>query len=184
MSEAAFPIDLELALYFSTNNQCAGGQFRHLYSGRNPAELDEAFTITCLDPGRPYWVLVDGASVNSAGFFTLSVVDLGDIRPVFTQRDTVCAGGSIQVGSRIHTASGRYVDTLKIGLTNCDSIVITDLVVLAPISLNIVQTLPAIGAGGSNGQVRVVASGGSGSYSLAWCGGGSATPVGRSTLGY
>lgn len=166
-------IDLELALYRSDSDTC-NTFFRHMYSGRDASSFDESFTFTCLDPGRQYWILADGAGQESVGFFDLSITDLGDIRPVTMQTDTVCSDGSIMVGSIVHDSTGIYIDTLKIGNTNCDSIVITDLTVLPALELNVVQTFPAIGAGGMDGQATATFSGGSGNYTLTWCDGSTA----------
>ncbi len=164
------PIDLELALYASSNDSCTGF-YTHLYSGRDPSSFDESFTFSCLDPGRPYWVLVDGAGQSSQGYFTILVRDLGDIRPVTMQDTTICSTGSVQVGTMIYNQSGYYIDTLKIPGGNCDSIVITDLTVLAPLQLQLNQTRPAIGLGGSDGEATASISGGSGNYTISWCGG-------------
>ncbi len=164
------PIDLELALYSSSNDSCTGN-FLHLYSGRDPSSFDESFTLSCLDPGRPYWILVDGSGQSSQGYFSISVTDLGDIRPVIDQAFTICSEESIQVGPITHTSTGYYIDTLKIPGTNCDSIVRTDLTVLPSLLLGLVQTRPAIGTLGADGQARATISGGSGDYSISWCGG-------------
>ncbi len=51
----------------------------------------------------------------------------------FMQNLTVCNGDSIRVGNNTYTASGIYLDTLT-ALNGCDSIITTDLVVLAPAS--------------------------------------------------
>ncbi|MEL6356878.1 MAG: SprB repeat-containing protein, partial [Bacteroidota bacterium] len=171
-SSAVDEIDIELALYRSFQDTCFGF-LSHLYSGRDPSSFDESFTFSCLDPGRQYWILVDGAGSESVGFFDLTVTDLGDIRPVTMQTDTVCFGGSIAIGGGqiIHDSTGVYVDTIKIGATNCDSIIITDLTVLPELQLEIVQTAPAIGAAGMDGEATATATGGSGNYTITWCDG-------------
>ncbi|MEL6276618.1 MAG: SprB repeat-containing protein, partial [Bacteroidota bacterium] len=89
------------------------------------------------------------------------------------QTDTVCFGGSIAIGGGqiIHDSTGVYVDTIKIGATNCDSIIITDLTVLPELQLEIVQTAPAIGAAGMDGEATATATGGSGNYTITWCDG-------------
>lgn len=62
------------------------------------------------------------------------------IRPNFncttsaTQNVTVCAGGSVTVGSNTYNASGTYNDTLT-NAFGCDSIVVTNLTVDAPIDV-------------------------------------------------
>ncbi|MEM9836806.1 MAG: gliding motility-associated C-terminal domain-containing protein [Bacteroidota bacterium] len=170
------PIDIELALYRSNQDTC-DSFLTHLYSGRDASSFDESFTFSCLDPGRQYWILADGAGLESIGFLDLRITDLGDIRPVTTQTDTICSGDVFTVGGIFaHDTTGVYTDTLKIGSTNCDSIVITDLLVLPPLELSVTQTRPAIGSAGTDGVAQAIFSGGFGIYELSWCGG-SATPV-------
>ena len=53
----------------------------------------------------------------------------------------------------------------------CDSIVNTTLTVLPPLQLSFVQTQPAIGEGGMDGQGTATASGGAGGYTYTWCDG-------------
>lgn len=174
-SVAPLGIDLELALYQSTTDEC-NGVFQHLYSGRTGGDFNESFTFSCLDPGRPYWVLIDGSGLQSIGYFDMTITDLGDIRPVFMQTDTICAGESIMIGTDIvHDETGVYTDTVKIGNTNCDSIIITDLTVLEPIAINFTQTRPAIGSTASDGEGMVNVTGGTGDYTISWCDGSNGT---------
>ncbi len=163
-------IDIEIAFYQSSNNLCSGF-FTPLLGQRDPTDFNETFTRTCLDPGRRYWVLVDGSGAADRGFVTLTVTDLGDIRPVTTIDTTICAGNSVTVGtSIIHDSTGTYIDTLKY-LGNCDSIVITNLTVLAPLELAIEQTRPALGMNGTDGRAVATYSGGLAPYTLTWCNG-------------
>jgi hypothetical protein len=56
-----------------------------------------------------------------------------------------CAGTSISVGSSTYTATGTYTDILT-AANGCDSIITTDLTVLAPIDTTITTTLPTLTA--------------------------------------
>jgi len=53
-----------------------------------------------------------------------------------SQTLTVCAGGSVMVGTSTYTATGIYSDTLT-GMFGCDSIVTTDLTVNAALDLTV-----------------------------------------------
>lgn len=170
-SVAPLGIDLELGLYQSTTDEC-DGIFQHLYSGWDNSSFDESFTFSCLDPGRPYWVLIDGSASQAIGYFDLQITDLGDIRPVTNQIDTICAGDSFAISPTIsYTNTGVYTDTIKIPGTNCDSIIITDLTVLDTLNLSFVQTQPALGVAATDGRGEVTTSGGAGNYQFSWCDG-------------
>ena len=171
LSNPYSPIDIEFAVFDSPTDDC--NDLNRIYSGRDAASFDETVELSCLDPGRRYWILVDGRfQQSSVGLFSLAVRDLGDIRPVTQLVDTVCAGGSITIGTNIvYDQTGIYTDTLKIPGTNCDSIVILDLTVLDPLVLEVEQTFPAIGPGGMDGQATATYSGGAGNYQLSWCSG-------------
>ncbi|MEM7574854.1 MAG: gliding motility-associated C-terminal domain-containing protein [Bacteroidota bacterium] len=169
LSNPFSPLDIEFAVFDSPTDDC--NDLNRIYSGRDPASFDETVELSCLDPGQRYWILVDGRfQQSSVGLFSLTVRDLGDIRPVTQLVDTVCAGGSVTIGTNIiYDQTGIYTDTLKIPGTNCDSIVILDLTVLDPLLLSVEQTFPAIGPMGTNGQGVASYSGGAGNYQLSWC---------------
>ncbi|MEM8583745.1 MAG: gliding motility-associated C-terminal domain-containing protein [Bacteroidota bacterium] len=172
VSNEISPIDIEFALFDSPNDNC--NNLNRLYSGRDPASYDETVEFTCLDPGRRYWVLVDGRlQVSSTGLFDLAVRDLGDIRPVTSLVDTICFGDSYMLdGGIVYTETGFYTDTIKIPGTNCDSIVLTDLTVLPELVIEVEQIFPAIGPSGTDGQATVTYSGGFGQdYFVSWCSG-------------
>ena len=71
---------------------------------------------------------------SSNGCDSIITTSLLVLSPVsLTQNATVCNGGNIQVGNNIYNVSGTYTDTLAT-LIGCDSIVITNLVVLPVIT--------------------------------------------------
>ncbi len=158
-------IGIQLALYRSFNNFC-NGVFGHVMSQYDDDDLDQSMIATCLYPGRPYWILVDGTGFNAKGVFKIRVTDNGDITPKVTVDTMVCAGTQYQVGSSIYTISGSYADTIQV-FAGCDSIVFTNLTFLDPLVATIDQT-PAIGMT-ATGIATANVTGGSGNYSYAWC---------------
>ena len=161
------PIGVQLALYRSFNNTCSGF-YSYVTSQYTPADLDETMEVTCLYPGRVYYILVDGSGSASRGIFELSVTDAGDITPVTNQTITLCAGETLEVGPNDYTTSGMYFDTLQV-FQGCDSIVISDLTVLEELVLTVEQTQPAIGIDGTDGIGIASATGGTGNYTFTWC---------------
>lgn len=160
-------IGIQLALYRSFNNFC-NGPFGHVISEYDDSDLDQSMVATCLYPGRPYWILVDGTGFNAKGVFKIRVTDNGDITPKVTIDTTICAGASYQAGSSIYTESGSYADTIQI-FAGCDSIVFSNLTVLEPLSVTIDQS-PAIGMT-PTGIATANVTGGNGNYAYAWCNG-------------
>ncbi len=162
-------IGIQLALYQAQNNNCAGF-FQHIASQYTFQDLDESMEVTCLFPGQEYYLLIDGDATANRGIFGLSVTDAGDITPVTNLDTVICFGGSFSVGSSVYTEPGFYSDTLQV-FRGCDSIINTNLAVLAPIAIQLGQTLPAIGEGNANGMATVSATGGTGNYTFEWCDG-------------
>ncbi|MCG8331974.1 MAG: gliding motility-associated C-terminal domain-containing protein [Chitinophagales bacterium] len=162
-------IGIQVGLYRPINGLCTGF-FQHIASQYTFEDLDESMEVSCLFPGDSYFILIDGDGGNGRGIFDLTISDAGDITPVTNQSDTICAGDTYNIGGSSYTASGIYSDTFSLFM-GCDSIVVTDLTVLEPISININQTEPAIGDGGPMGMANAAATGGTGNYSYAWCDG-------------
>jgi len=69
-------IDLQLAVYGSSNNTCTG-TISHIYSDYTPGLFDEDMDVRCLTPGDNYWVMVDGSALNVAGIFEVTINDGG-----------------------------------------------------------------------------------------------------------
>ena len=169
-------IGVQLALYRPANS--CSGFFFHEQSAYTGSDLDETMTVTCLRPGADYYLMVDGDGANTFGAFQIRVRDGGEVRPIFDQAVTVCAGAGFLVGNTSYTQSGVYSDTLAIpGGGGCDSIVNTTLTVLNPILLSAETTFPATGIGEPNGVATVSATGGSGTYSYLWTGGQSTAQI-------
>ncbi|NUN99973.1 MAG: gliding motility-associated C-terminal domain-containing protein [Saprospiraceae bacterium] len=166
---ATDPLGIQIAVYRSLNNSC-NGFFSHVGSIYTDTELDESLELTCLFPGTPYWILIDGSGDQPKGLFSLNVYDAGDITPVTMLDTMLCAGQSLQVGNSIYSTSGVYNDTLQV-FAGCDSIIISNITVMPPIDVVVTQTVPAIGEGNNNGVATVSATGGSGNFTFAWCSG-------------
>jgi len=163
------PLGVQIAVYRSLNNNC-NGFFSHVGSVYTTTDLDEQLELSCLFPGLPYWILIDGDGGNSQGIFSLSVSDAGDITPVTMLDTMLCAGQSLQVGNSLYNADGIYYDTLQV-FAGCDSIIISNITIMPPIDATITQTMPAIGEGNNNGAATVSATGGAGNFTYAWCSG-------------
>lgn len=90
-SDLPFPfgddaVDLQLALYESSNNTCTG-TLTEVDSDYDPIIFDEELDVRCLDPGRIYYILVDGSGLNVEGIFDITVSD-GTILPA--PNDEIC----------------------------------------------------------------------------------------------
>ncbi|MCO6476622.1 MAG: gliding motility-associated C-terminal domain-containing protein [Phaeodactylibacter sp.] len=161
-------IGIQLGLYRGVSG--CNGFFQHIQSQYTFEDLEESMEVTCLFPGEPYYLVIDGDASANRGIFTLSISDAGDITPVTNQDTTICSGDSFTVGTSVYTESGFYSDTLQV-FRGCDSIVNTNLTVLTPIVIEVDQVQPAIGEGSANGIGMLSASGGAGNYSFEWCDG-------------
>ncbi|MCB0792751.1 MAG: hypothetical protein H6597_07200 [Flavobacteriales bacterium] len=73
---AGDPIDLQLALYVSSDNSC-NGALTLVAEDYDPGLFDEQMTVDCPSAGTTYFLLVDGGSFNQEGFFGLEVTASG-----------------------------------------------------------------------------------------------------------
>ncbi|MEM7248125.1 MAG: NHLP bacteriocin system secretion protein, partial [Acidobacteriota bacterium] len=167
--QSIFPLGLQLAVLGTDDGTCTGN-FVEFGSHFSDEDLDESVEVSCLKGGQSYWVLIDGFGAGGIGAFTLDIRDAGDITPRYSLVETICAGESLEVANSIYTETGTYADTINI-YEGCDSIVFTDLTVLEPISIQVLQTEPAMGLGAENGRAEAVVAGGSGNYQINWCNG-------------
>ncbi len=76
-------IDLQVALYESSNGTCTG-TLTEVDSDYDPVFLDEDLDLWCLDPGKKYYLQVDGLDLVVAwwlleGDFGLSIADDGNV---------------------------------------------------------------------------------------------------------
>lgn len=71
-------VDLQLAVYESSNNTCTGAMTLLEDGSDDPTfSFDAEVNVTCLYPGRRYWVQVDGSIINQEGYFQIEVEDDG-----------------------------------------------------------------------------------------------------------
>ena len=166
VSNALDHINIQLALYESSNNSCTG-TFSEVDLAYSPVSFDESMEVSCLDPSQTYWLLVDGTTNNKDGIFTITITDEGDDTPVTNQTFIFCAGGSIIVGPNTYATTGFYTDTLLLP-GGCDSVVITDLTVLEPLVPDISNVMMASGLGNTDGSALAGAAGGLSPYSYLW----------------
>lgn len=83
--------------------------------------------------------------------FSFRIDDLSPLRG--TKIDTLCAGGSITIGSKRYSSSGRYIDTLT-SKKGCDSIHVTQLVVNPLIDFSLGSVSPTC-SGYTDGSITV-----------------------------
>lgn len=173
-------IGCQIVLYQSLNDQCTGF-FSQIESAFDLADLDESMERSCLDPGRRYFLLVDGDGFHPSGIFTVRISDLGDDTPLTFLTDTICAGERYDVGNNTYNQSGNYVDTIQF-FNGCDSVVYLDLTVLPPIHFSANQTARAQGLNNPSGEFTVTPRGGLPPYVIAWSDG-QAGPIGANLRG-
>jgi hypothetical protein len=84
-------VDLQLAVYVSDNNTCLGN-FSEINSDYDPGFFSEDLSLTCLEPGRTYWLQVDGALLPPPPLPTVLVEGYFDLTlqadPAFTPMPT------------------------------------------------------------------------------------------------
>ncbi|MBI5915865.1 MAG: gliding motility-associated C-terminal domain-containing protein, partial [Bacteroidetes bacterium] len=169
-SSSIDPIGIQLGVYQSSNNGCTG-TLTEVESQYTAADNDELIELHCLDPGTTYFVMVDGApGVLNTGIFTLTVTDAGNETPQTNLNPVVCFGGTFAAGGNIYSQTGIYNDTLQLP-GGCDSIVVTNLTVLADIQANLQIMQQGAGLGNTTGQIQANPSGGAGGYSFVWSNG-------------
>ncbi|MBK9016944.1 MAG: SprB repeat-containing protein [Saprospiraceae bacterium] len=99
------PINLQLAIYESSDNTCSGN-FTLTSFAYNSASFDEMLVFSCPKPNTTYFILVDGVFISSTdvtqveGWFGLSVTQLdvvaaSELRCTAEDLGTVPLGGSV-----------------------------------------------------------------------------------------
>ena len=95
-------VDLQLAVYESASNACTG-PWRLLESSNPLFSFNAEVDLTCLQPGRRYWVQVDGGVLDVEGYFRIEVQDRGaGVRP---PNDDICRAvdlGTVPNGGQIN----------------------------------------------------------------------------------
>jgi gliding motility-associated-like protein len=173
-SDEAFPqgfgaIDLEIALYHTTNNLCSGFRVLDTASYQNN-NFNEAMEVECLDPAIPYWVLVDGSALDDFGVFDISITDGGNAPPSITIDTVLCFGESVSIAGNIYDASGNYAEAFPLG-NGCDSTVFINLTVQDELIASGVEVEPSSSIVFPNGIATVDVSGGGGPFTYLWTNG-------------
>jgi len=162
-----FPLDMQMAVFESASGNCFG-PFVQVSDGVDPAGMDASIELSCLDPNKTYYIMIDGtANQFSRGIFDIRVTGLPDDTPVFDQTVVLCAGESIQVGTSTYDQTGMYSDLITLP-NGCDSIVNTDLTVLPPLLIDLTIDQQANGMGGTDGQATASATGGQTPFAFEW----------------
>lgn len=65
-------IDLQVGVFESSNNAC-GGDFQQIKGEYDAGFFSETVQVNCLEPGKPYWVMIDGSGLNTQGYFELEI---------------------------------------------------------------------------------------------------------------
>ncbi|MCB9034144.1 MAG: T9SS type A sorting domain-containing protein [Chitinophagales bacterium] len=65
-------IDLQLAVYESSDNTCSG-ILVPIKAEYNIGPFSEDLTVKCLEPNKNYWLMVDGSAINVQGYFEVSI---------------------------------------------------------------------------------------------------------------
>lgn len=95
-------IDLQLAVYESSNNTCTGSM-RRLEDADPLFSLNSEVSMTCMYPGRRYWVQVDGSFFDVDGYFRIRVQDDGaGVRPTNNIICNAIALGQVPAGGSIN----------------------------------------------------------------------------------
>ncbi|MCP4443397.1 MAG: hypothetical protein GY810_31225, partial [Aureispira sp.] len=97
-------VDLQLAVFESSNNACNGTLTLLEDGDSDPAfSFDVDVSVTCLTPGQRYWVQVDGSILNQEGYFHISVTDDGaGIRPPYNMMCNAINLGAVPNGGAIN----------------------------------------------------------------------------------
>ena len=71
-------VDLQLAVYESSNNSCTG-TMSLLENGLSDSgvSFNASVNLTCLTPGQRYFIQVDGSALNVEGYFQMQIIDQG-----------------------------------------------------------------------------------------------------------
>lgn len=111
-------IDLQIALYTSSNNACTGS-FNEVDSDYFTPPFAESMTVNCLQPNTMYWLQVDGSGLNVEGFFGLQISDNGIGQAT---NDDICNAISLgQVpfgGSQTNNNMNNFCATIQTGEPN------------------------------------------------------------------
>lgn len=108
-------IDLQFAVYSSSNNTCTG-VLTELDSEYDIPIFSEDMTLECLPSLRTFFIQVDGSALNTEGFFGLSIQDDGIAQPTNNNRCSANAMGTIPtLGQVSRVNNNNYCANVEVG---------------------------------------------------------------------
>ena len=159
-------IGAQVAVYRSFTDVCTGF-FIEVGSSFTIADNSESLELNCLEPGKSYWILVDGSGSNTAGMFNMVVTDTENYPPQTTVDTTICFGTNYIIGTSNYTTTDNY--TYVFNLPNgCDSTVFTNLTIAEELVVDALQTTLASSATAANGAILADVNGGTAPYTFLW----------------
>ncbi len=89
--QASNDIDLQLAVYYTSDNTCNGifVELESAWDGLGIGFYDEDLELTCLVPGQTYFIQVDGSFAETDGTFTIDIIDQGGTT-TFPYNNDIC----------------------------------------------------------------------------------------------
>ncbi len=135
------PIGLQIGVFSSWNNSCTGF-FSEITTHYTFMDLDETLTLTCLEPGEPIWILIDGDGNYTIGVYDITISDGGFLGPQSTTElnPVLCNGGDITIGGTVFDTPGPFEVTVD-AYNNCDSLIFGEITILPPLSSSIDTTI-------------------------------------------
>lgn len=118
-------LDLRGAVFESSDNTC-NGAFYDLKSDYDILNFDEDFEVHCLDPGRYYWLMVDGAPINDEGYFGIEIERIAPqprpandyICDAYTFSNSFFSGGSITRSQDFNLCARTTISATNLGIEN------------------------------------------------------------------
>gem|GEM_PF-744659 len=98
-------VDLQVAVFESSNNTC-NGVFNEVESDYDVADfppLNESVEVQCLEPGKTYFVMIDGSALNVQGNFDIEISSITAFPPA--PNDLICDAiplGNVPVGGALN----------------------------------------------------------------------------------
>ena len=129
-------IDLQVAVYDLAGGSCTGAP-TELASEYNDAGLiwDESAVLSCLLPGKEYWILVDGEGTATnpdlqEGVFDITVTAINTIATANTGTDTQTACNTYTwIDGITYSSSNNTATFTETNAAGCDSVVTLDLTI-------------------------------------------------------
>ncbi len=160
------PVDIQIAL-FETNNNLCSGNLNEINSAWTSGDFNETISASCLSPGAPYWIMIDGSGFDFFGVFEVKVTDAG-YNPVVVIDTTICDGAVLTLGEVLISDEGPFMDTIIDPMTGCVTPVAGTLSFLDSVNVSINQSTLASDIGIADGVATAATTGGAGNYAFIW----------------